>query len=265
MTREADREKVFSENLDRLLAGETPDIDPSMDDDFRTALRFTTKMVAARPDPGTRLKVNVKQQLLNRFAEDEAKDRTTASHRWFYRFFHQPRLVAAAAGILAMVVIGILWSSGVFTHGIAPTPPGTVLRVDGSTNKAVYNRGEPVAVRIALKNVTGKPFTLEKFPPVLSLMRQDTREAVYTFGAGTSAVTLASGQQKEFTLYWDQLDARGAMVPAGSYYIELEDIDYQGQTIKLNLTGLVQFEIRPSYQGLIIIPGYDLCLLPVSP
>ena len=65
-------------------------------------------------------------------------------------------------------------------------------------------------------------------------------------GGGSTIVTLDPGEEEEFTVRWDQRDARGALVPAGGYFLELEDIDYQGQTIKLTFTSTVRFDIRPS-------------------
>ena len=51
MGREPEIEKKFSENLDRILAGEEIKPDPAMDDDLRSALDFSTRIKDLRASP----------------------------------------------------------------------------------------------------------------------------------------------------------------------------------------------------------------------
>ena len=246
MIREEYEDRAFSENIDRLLAGESVDLGPSANDDSRTALDFAQMMVGARPTPNPRFKADLKARLLHQLADTEEKRRIAAKQSWIHRLLHQPAWQAAAAAVFLVVVVTTLWATGVFRQEAVTIPPGTMLAVVGDTNKTAYAPGEVVGIEVTLRNVTDEPFTVDRFPPILSLMRTDTGEAVYTFGAGSTIVTLDPGEEEEFTVRWDQRDARGALVPAGGYFLELEDIDYQGQTIKLTFTSTVRFDIRPS-------------------
>jgi hypothetical protein len=54
--------------------------------------------------------------------------------------------------------------------------------------------------------------------------------------------TLAPGTTAKFSYSWDKTDFEGQSV-TGSYYIELEDLEYQGQTLKFQLPRPVRFEI----------------------
>jgi len=120
-----------------------------------------------------------------------------------------------------------------------------LLKADANTNKTSYLPGENVLIEVSLKNVTSQPIQIEKFPPILSLMQATSLQPVYTFTAGIVSLTLAPDETKRFVVSWDQHDAKGRDVTPGMYYLELEDLDYQGQTIRLNLTNPVRFNILP--------------------
>jgi hypothetical protein len=78
---------------------------------------------------------------------------------------------------------------------------------------------------------------------------------VYTFAAGKETRTLAPGETAQFNYTWDGLDFDGERV-AGRYYIELEDMEYQGKAIPLKLSQPAGFEILtdpdPDFQTRII-------------
>jgi hypothetical protein len=123
------------------------------------------------------------------------------------------------------------------------SPAGNYLAVSAQTDKSAYAAGQPVNIQVTMQNVTGQPFTIKQYPPYLSLMRAADKLPVYTFINGTADLTLAPGQQVTFQDYWLQVDAKGNAVPPGTYYLELEDIDYQGQALHLNLNQPVSFTI----------------------
>jgi uncharacterized protein YfaS (alpha-2-macroglobulin family) len=120
--------------------------------------------------------------------------------------------------------------------------PGTYLLASASTDKAIYQPGEQVTIKVQLKNVTSQPFLLAQFPPILSLMTADS-QPVYTFAAGQTQTTLAPGETVIFYKTWNQTLTRGEAAPAGTYHLELEDIQYQGQALHLNLQQPVSFTI----------------------
>jgi hypothetical protein len=123
---------------------------------------------------------------------------------------------------------------------------GTLLAAGASTDKAVYLSGESVKIDCTLRNISLQPLKLERLPPTVSLMQTGTRQPVYTFRAGTDSRTLLSGEKVSYTLTWNQLDFTNRQVSNGSYYLELEDLDYQGKAVQLYLSTPVQFDILPA-------------------
>ena len=119
------------------------------------------------------------------------------------------------------------------------------MQAEGNTNKPAYVSGEDVKIEITLKNVSSQALSIEQFPPILSLMQAETRQPVYTFRAGTDSRTLAPNATATYAVNWNQLDFNGQPVPSGGYYLELEDLDFQGQAIQLNFTRTVSFVIQP--------------------
>jgi hypothetical protein len=131
----------------------------------------------------------------------------------------------------------------------APAPlPGTqaVLAADARTDQASYLPGERVAISVTLINVTSQPFPVEHFPPTVSIMDSNTQQGVYTFPAGTQSVSLPPGSPVTFNLVWNERNDRGQPAPPGSYYLELENIEYGGQSYRVNLSRPVQWIILPA-------------------
>jgi hypothetical protein len=129
---------------------------------------------------------------------------------------------------------------------VAPTSiPGVLLQAEGKTNKPAYVSGEEIQIEVNLRNVSSQPLTVERFPPILSLMQSETRQPVYTFRAGSDSKLLSPNATASFVLNWNQLDFKGQMVPYGGYYLELEDLGFQGQAVQLNFTRPVSFDIVP--------------------
>jgi hypothetical protein len=119
---------------------------------------------------------------------------------------------------------------------------GVRLSAEATTDKSSYAPGEPVVIQVNLKNLGARPVILAQFPPILSLMSA-AGEPVLSFMAGQSGRTLVVGESVSFYQVWGQKDARGRSVASGRYYLELEDIDMQGQAYKLKLSQPVSFEI----------------------
>ncbi len=72
MGRERDIAKKFTENLDRILAGEEIKADPAMDAELRAALDFARKMAALRTAPSAPYQARLKAALLQKLDEQEA-------------------------------------------------------------------------------------------------------------------------------------------------------------------------------------------------
>jgi hypothetical protein len=115
--------------------------------------------------------------------------------------------------------------------------------IEATTDKAAYNTGEDVKIALTMRNITRGPLTVTDFPPILSVMDENTKQPVYTFAAGEATRTLAPNGTATYTYTWKQVDFNGQPV-SGTYYVELEDLEYNGQPVRLNLTQPVHFVIR---------------------
>jgi hypothetical protein len=258
MGREKDVEKKFTAYLDHILAGEEIQPDPAMDAELRDALDFARKIARAGEEPSAQFKARLKASLLQKLEQREARKKQT---RGFRGMFRQPAWQAAVAVILIIIVVSIIWRAGYFplpkpgqpaapattTAAPATTAPAQKLLVsiDAKTDKAVYQPGETVKIELTMKNTSQNTLTVTDFPPILSLMRADTKQPVYTFAAGKGTRTLATNDVATYTYAWNETDFNGQPV-TGSYYVELEDLEYNGQPFRLNLNQPAQFEIAPA-------------------
>jgi hypothetical protein len=275
MDKQKDIEKKFAQYIDRIMAGESIQLDPSMDAEMRADLDFLKKVRSLGQTPTAQFEARLRAYLL---AKLEAQQAQQPKEGWsFFRIFRQPAWQAAIAVMLVILVISIVWRQGVFRHeeNLAPSSPAAtttpastqktiattaaptttkpattipsgaaapVVSIDAQSNKSTYKAGETVSISISMKNVSGQPLNLTDFPPIMSVMQSNTRKPVYTFHAGTTAMTLAPNQSATYTYTWDQTDFNGQQV-TGSYYVELEDLEYNGQPYNLNLNNPVDFTI----------------------
>jgi hypothetical protein len=234
----ANREKRFSENLDRLLAGQQAESLPDRDDE--KALAFARKMAVLRPAPRAEFKSRLKANLLQKLAEKEAREAPRPS--WIQTLIRRPAYAVVLAAFFIAIVFGGLWASGVFNPSQAPFVP-TVVQVSADTNKDSYTRGEQVTINVSLKNITTETLNFNEWPPILSLMRESDHMAAYTFAAGIQGKSLAPGETGTFILTWNQRDTSGNQAAEGRYFIELEDLYYQGTAVKLTPAEPVEFRI----------------------
>jgi hypothetical protein len=284
-------EILFSEKLDRLLAGEEIQLEAELDSDLRTALDFAGKMKSLRSAPSPQFQANLKARLLQKLDEREAR---TEAGGWFSRLIRQPVWQAVAVLVLMIVVGGgIMWRAGLFnTSGpgttnqppmggsgpsvaapaltVAPTTsapatntaptttaPATggsaaptyyegnryLLIASASTDKFSYQPGELVNIRMEWQNVTSGNLTIDEYPPILSVMDKSTGQPIFTFKAGSNSITLAPGQKVDYVESWNQLDDNGKPVAPGTYYLELEEMYYQGKSVPMTLSEPVSFVI----------------------
>ena len=280
MGREYEEAAQFSENLDRLLAGQPYLTDDGLVEDTRTALDFARWMVSVRPAPSPAFQAGLKARLRQKMEEKESASR----RGWFWRFIPQePVWQVAVVMVLMLVVGGALWGTffrpsgeitgvppGMTASAPATLPPSTSvpqttvpptatqtpsatpwngLMAFASNSKPVYAPGENVRIEVAFSNHFAQPLVLEDFPPAISLMDASTGLPIYTFVGEQSDKTLAPGETAAVSLDWDQKDNKGRPVPPGKYYVELETIESYGQNIPLNMAQPAVFDILPSASG----------------
>jgi hypothetical protein len=234
----ANQEKRFSENLDRLLTGQQAESHPDRDDE--KTLAFARRMAVLRPEPHPEFKSRLKASLLQKLAEKEARKASRPS--WLQTLVGRPAYAVALAAFFIAIVFGGLWASGVFNPAQAPFTP-SVVQVSADTDKDRYALGEQVTINVSLKNITAETLNFNEWPPILSLMRESDHMAAYTFAAGIQGKSLAPGETGTFMLTWNQRDASGNQAAQGRYFIELEDLYYQGTAVKLTPVEPVEFQI----------------------
>jgi hypothetical protein len=245
MSSQDELEKEYSERLDDLLAGRNAGIEQVPDAELRVTLDFSRRMGAVCVRPTPQFQSALKSRLLQKLADEET---VRASRRgWLGRLFEQPVMRLAVALVLVAAVSTGLWLGGVFNGGGNQAPaPSSPLAVSASTDKPSYAPGENVLINVTLTNATDEDLVFAQYPPILSLMDAVTKQAVYTFKTGSASDTLAPSQTASFTLTWNQRTETGSLVSSGRYYIELEDLYYQGHAVKLTLAQPASFDILPA-------------------
>lgn len=119
--------------------------------------------------------------------------------------------------------------------------------------RATFNRGEPIKVRLSVTNVSAKPITLQfenslEFDFVIqqevNMLFVEVPMDVWKYSARSvpaakpHAVVIPPGQEKVFTAMWDQTDSSGSPVRPGRYIItgtltaidRTESLRVRGQT-----------------------------------
>ncbi len=119
----------------------------------------------------------------------------------------------------------------------------TYLSVSATTDEYAYQLRQPVNIRVEWQNLTSQNLTIDEYPPILSIMDKSTGQAVYTFQAGRAARTLTPGEKADYIYTWNQDDARERPVGPGVYYVELEEMYYQGRSVPMILANPVDFTI----------------------
>jgi hypothetical protein len=259
MSKKREMETVFSENLDNVLAGKPIRADMITDAEILSALDFAGKIAKFRPTISEQYRISLKASLLRKLEIQEMPAKKNNGRSW--NILRQPVWQAVTAVFLFILIISIVWRAGVFNLSMPASSPttttiptytttpttvpttGTLFSIDVKTNKSVYQSGELVKINLSMRNISSQQLKLDKLPPILSVMRSDTGKPVYTFSGGQDTRTLGYGETIQFTYSWNQADFHGQTV-TGSYYIELEDLEYQGQAIQLHPTQPVSFEIQ---------------------
>jgi hypothetical protein len=267
MDRERETEKKFAEYLDRILAGKEIKADPAIDEELRAALDFARKMGELGAKPSAQYQTRLKASLLQKLEEQEAPQKEKRGSFWDV-FRSHPVWQGAVAVLVVIIALTIVWRAGFFQPLMTPpeqatapaatsapttkaapaTAPdkgitgGILISIEAKTDKATYQAGEDVKIELIMRNISQKQLTIQDFPPILSLMQEDTKQPVYTFTAGKATWTLAPNDVARYTYTWKQVDFKDQPV-SGSYYIELEDLEYNGIPVQLNLIQPVRFKI----------------------
>jgi hypothetical protein len=190
MGKESNEEKQFSEDVDRLLAGQ--EVEGGKDKDYQTAINFAKKLTEFHADPSPHFKARLKARLLLELAKQEAAARQKAKGNWFWEGLKNllPREAvwrnAMATAVLMLVAVGVLWGTGVFTPSpglqqespaqeASPILPGPGFELETAIDKTIeLNQARAAGgLSITLEQVAlgteGLTFSVFTAPPGYSL------------------------------------------------------------------------------------------------
>jgi hypothetical protein len=243
MDKDTNKEKQFGNDVDRLIAGEQPNVKEISDKDYEGAVQFAKKMVESRIEPSPDFKENLRKRLLLKIVEQEMEiERKTESARGFWEtvmnFIPRSPAWRTVAATIAVFVIAfiVVWRLGIFSGPTNPpilgttTPTSTVpqgpVEVTATTSQSTYVVGDKIHIVLLFKNTGREALTLTPFPPEI-IIAAPSLKPYKTIGGGESK-TLAPAETAECTITWDQLDNEGLQVPAGDYIINMLDIELAG-------------------------------------
>lgn len=248
MAREDDREKAFSELVDRLLAGEETGLGREADDNYRAAVDFAYRLARLGRDPSSEFAARLKDRLLRQLEQEAVEVRQLG---WWERLrgliVESPAWrTAVATAAVALVAVGVLWGSGLLTGpaGQAPAeapapraaevpeeqaeaaltaPPeeegtGVPLQVELLSPQAqVVPQGETVEIELSFKNLGSEAVALTPYPPAVEVLRPPEGEAVLTIEPGQGRLEIPASQARSYTVSWGQMNDAGEQVEPGWY------------------------------------------------
>lgn len=243
MPKNTSDEREFSQNIDRLIAGEVVKASEDTSDDYRVAIEFAQRMVSLRSDPSSHFKDQLKQRLLQKLIEQEAElARKKAKGNWFWEALRSlapqnPVWRAATATVVVVILaVVVLWGSGIFMP--APQPEGllapapsmapptqTLLSLEViSVKTTAYLPGDEVKIDLAWQNISPESITIARFPPAIQITQAETGEVIRSFIEGNEEAEIPASGTLKYTFVWDQRDDNGHQVGPGRYSIVINDV-----------------------------------------
>lgn len=236
MDEKSREEREFAKRVDEFLAGKEIKIDETLDEQYRSNVDFSRKIVECRGEPSPSFQEGLKKRLLSKLADQEAaKVRQRSEHTSFWDWLrnlvpHSPAWKTAAVTVTIVVLALVVWRTGLFSPSEEPMIQtglaiGPAVAVEGRaiSTKTTYTVGEEIDIQFSFRNITDDTLTFP-FPPEIRIEDANI-EAVKTFAVGQGTRTLAPGQSIQYDLVWDQKDTTGKQVPPGDYQVVLQNIE----------------------------------------
>lgn len=249
MAERSKEEKQFSEDLDRLLAGEELRPAEGAGEDYRATVEFARKLLSHRDGLSPHSREQLRSMLLSRLAEQEAKA-VRRRQPWWGQLLHNPVWRTATVTVaIAALAMAVIWQSGMLGQpqgelaqrtpapspapspllapaaapqpAIAPAPPRALEK--RALDTSPVRMGQEVRVQLEFTNKGSQPLDLPRFPPALRIARSGTDQVVRSFPAGASSRQVQPSETVQYTLVWDQKDDSGQQVPPGTYSVLVED------------------------------------------
>jgi len=178
MKKESEEAKLFSEQLDRLLAGEEIKTGGEMNDDIRQALNFAGEIKAMRSEPSPQYQALLKNKLLARIHAGEAEPEQKLS--WLDKFVRQPVWRTVTAVVVIAIISGIIWAAGFFKAPQSPEVTSERNQTMTATDTGIAMAPAPVTSAPALKAAGAAPPSFEAAAVPLLQASGTTDKIVYT-------------------------------------------------------------------------------------
>lgn len=205
-----DVDKEFSEDIDRVLAGEEVKLGAKASDDYRAAIDFAQRLIRLRPTPSAFFEVKLRERLLQRLSEQETKAPARAKESWLWEGLRRlvPRQLVwravTATLLVAIVASGVFWQMGGFTQPVTSPPrplsppPEQPVRMEITSVKTVCLPGEIECISSETVAVIPSPLPMATTPPVID----HWEETVWHYPAGYERLKLGLGESVEYTITW---------------------------------------------------------------
>lgn len=116
-----DKEKEFTEYVERILSGEEAEMGEDADEDFRSAADFASKLVELRGAPSEQFKGQLKEKLMGELVKKQVEETYPGQEgNWFWnalgKLIPQSPVMrtAAATFVVILVTVGVFWRTGIF-------------------------------------------------------------------------------------------------------------------------------------------------------
>ncbi|MBN2239135.1 MAG: hypothetical protein JW712_05125 [Dehalococcoidales bacterium] len=145
--------------------------------------------------------------------------------------FSVSKLVLSFIFITSMVVTGGMSctqqdvTTPLYSEGPPPGPAERPLEVTTTARESGYLPGETIEIPIEFSNIGEEPISLDRFPPEIQLLSREWK-AVKSFEPGSESLRLKPGNEKTYTLTWNQLDDTGTQVSPGLYMVDVKNVVY---------------------------------------
>ncbi len=261
MTIRDNGERQFSEDIERMLRGEEP-AGKQDDPVYTETMLFARRLIELREEPDPGFAGTLKRNLLTGMAAQDAQQKEPSSWfvRVFGSPALRLAVVSTFVVLAAVGLVWRAGLLSPTTPQAASEPPGmltvppspqapdlegpSMARAgeDGSKEDAslaagatvpasitVVGYAEPTAfagdsipILIVFRNQGPDGYSLNPFPPAITIRETATGRVVYTFAVGTSSCPLSAMTTLTYDLVWDQKDGRGLQVAPGHYEVDLE-------------------------------------------
>ena len=192
MSKRTNEESKFTENIDRLLAGEKLEDTENISEDHRSAINFAQRLTESRIEPSPVFKAQLKERLLSKLAQEEARaaqKRENALSFWEFLKNLVPQSPAwrtvTATLLVALVAGSILWRTGLFTQSPLPAEVEEQAVFEAEEGAGIRQQ-PPVPVPETAPTAPPPAVTLQQdSSPLLELKTAQSDPVIYTLGETT--------------------------------------------------------------------------------